>query len=66
MDDPVMVGTYHHNVAGIIILADAHGADHPIVKDAKCPFSVYAHCDGCALNNDGCAIVRLAAATNNK
>lgn len=43
-------------------IADAHGTDHPIVKGAKCPFSVYARCDGCALNNGGgCAIVRLAA-----
>ena len=50
----------------IAILADAHGTDHPIVKGTKCPFSVYAHCDGCALNNGGCAVVRLAAATNNK
>ena len=45
----------------IAILADAHGTDHPIVKGAKCPFSVYARCDACALNNGGCAIVRLAA-----
>ena len=50
----------------IAIIADAHGTDQPIVKGAKCPFSVYAHCDGCALNNGGCAIVRLATATNNK
>ena len=50
----------------IAIIADAHGTDPPIVKGAKCPFSVYAHCDGCALNNGGCAIVRLATATNNK
>lgn len=50
----------------IAILADAHGTDHPTVKGTKCPFSVYAHCDDCAVNNGGCAIVRLAAATNNK
>ena len=50
----------------IAIIADAHGTDQPIVKGAKCPFSVYAHCDGCALINGGCAVVRLAAATNNK
>ena len=50
----------------IAIIADAHGTDQPIVKGAKCPFSVYAHCDGCALNNGGCAVVRLAAATNNE
>lgn len=31
---------------------------------AKCPFSSYAHCKTCALDNGGCAIVRLAAATN--
>ena len=50
----------------ITILADAHGADHPIVSGAKCPFSIYGRCDGCALNNGGCSFVRLAAATNNK
>ena len=27
----------------IAIIADAHGTDQPIVKGAKCPFSVYAH-----------------------
>ena len=47
-------------------IADAHGADHPIVSGAKCPFSIYGRCDGCALNNGGCSFVRLAAATNNK
>ena len=50
----------------IAVLADAHGTDQPIVSGAKCPFSIYGRCDGCALNNGGCAIVRLAAATNNK
>ena len=49
----------------IAILADVHGIDQPIAKGAKCPFSVYGRCDGCALNNGGCAFVRLAAATNN-
>ena len=50
----------------IAILADVHGIDQPIAKGAKCPFSVYGRCDGCALNNGGCAVVRLAAATDNK
>ena len=50
----------------IAILADVHGIDQPIAKGAKCPFSVYGRCDGCALNNGGCAVARLAAATNNK
>ena len=45
----------------IAIIADAHGADHPIEKGTKCPFSIYSRCDRCALNNGGCAIVRLAA-----
>ena len=47
-------------------IADAHGIDQPIVSGAKCPFSIYGRCDGCALNNGGCAFVRLAAATNTK
>lgn len=50
----------------IAILADAHGTDQPIAKDAKCPFSVYGRCGNCAMNNNGCAIVRLAASTINK
>ena len=45
----------------IATIADAHGADHPIEKGTKCPFSIYSRCDRCALNNGGCAIVRLAA-----
>lgn len=49
----------------IAVLADAHGTDQPIASGAKCPFSIYGRCDGCALNNGGCAFVRLAAATNN-
>ena len=50
------------------ILADAHGAEieETPAKDKKCPFSIYGRCDGCALYNKGCAVVRLAAATNNK
>ena len=51
----------------IAILADAHGAEQTEQTDqtqaAKCPFSVYGRCKGCALYNNGCAIVRLAAAT---
>lgn len=43
------------------IIADAHATDQPIAKGAKCPFSVYGRCESCALNNGGCAIVRLAA-----
>ena len=50
----------------IAVIADATGADQPIVSGAKCPFSIYGRCDGCALNNGGCAFVRLAVATNNK
>ena len=48
----------------IAFLADAHGADQTDqTQAAKCPFSVYGRCKGCALYNNGCAIVRLAAAT---
>ena len=50
----------------IAIIADATGAEieETPAKDKKCPFSIYGRCDGCALYNKGCAVVRLAAATN--
>ena len=51
----------------IAILADAHGTEQTDQTEqtqaAKCPFSIYGRCKGCALYNNGCAIVRLAAAT---
>jgi hypothetical protein len=50
----------------LAIIADATGAEieETPAKDKKCPFSIYGRCDGCALYNKGCAVVRLAAATN--
>ena len=45
----------------IAILADAHGTEQ--TQTAKCPFSIYGRCQGCALFHNGCALVRLAAAT---
>lgn len=48
----------------IAILADAHGTEQTEqTQAAKCPFSIYGRCNGCALFNNGCALVRLAAAT---
>ena len=51
----------------IAILADAHGTAQTDraeqTQATKCPFSIYGRCKGCALYNNGCAIVRLAAAT---
>ena len=51
----------------IAILADAHGTEQTDQTEqtqaTKCPFSIYGRCKGCALYNNGCAIVRLAAAT---
>lgn len=51
----------------ISILADAHGAEQTDQTEqtqaTKCPFSIYGRCKGCALFNNGCAVVRLAAAT---
>lgn len=48
----------------IAILADAHGIEQTEQTQAtKCPFSIYGRCKGCALYDNGCAIVRLAAAT---
>ena len=51
----------------IAILADAHGTEQTDQTEqtqaTKCPFSIYGRCKGCALFNNGCALVRLAAAT---
>ena len=51
----------------IAILADAHGTEQTDQAEqtqaTKCPFSIYGRCKGCALFNNGCALVRLAAAT---
>ena len=46
-------------------LADSTGVtiEETPAKGTKCPFSIYGKCDGCALFNGGCAIVRLAQAT---
>ena len=50
----------------IATIADASGVEieEPPTKNKKCPFSIYGKCEGCALYNKGCAVVRLAAATN--
>lgn len=50
-------------------IADASGVEieeAPVKDNRKCPFSIYGHCEGCALYNKGCAVVRLAASTINK
>ena len=51
----------------IAILADVHGTEQTDQAEqtqaTKCPFSIYGRCKGCALFNNGCAVVRLAAAT---
>ena len=50
----------------IATIADASGVEieETPTKNKKCPFSIYGKCEGCALYNKGCAVVRLAAATN--
>ena len=50
-------------------IADVFGVEieeAPAKDNRKCPLSIYGHCEGCALYNKGCAIVRLAASTINK
>lgn len=50
----------------IAAIADATGAEieeTPATDKARCPFSIYGHCEGCALYNHGCAVTRIAAAT---
>ena len=52
----------------IAAIADATGAEieEALARDKKCPFSIYGHCESCALYSKGCAIARIATATNNK
>ena len=52
----------------LAIIADATGAEieEAPARDKKCPFSIYGHCENCALYSKGCAIVRIATAPNNK
>ena len=49
----------------IATIADASGVEieEAPAKNSKCPFSIYGRCQGCALYNKGCAIVRIAATT---
>lgn len=49
----------------IATIADASGVEieEAPAKNSKCPFSIYGRCQGCALFHNGCALVRLAAAT---
>ena len=57
---------FYEGQCSIATVADAVGVEieEAPAKGKKCPFSIYGHCDGCALYNKGCAVVRLAAATN--
>lgn len=57
---------FFNGKCAIAAIADATGAEieaAPATDKRKCPFSIYGHCKGCALFNNGCAVVRLAAAT---
>lgn len=44
----------------VAAVADAFGVELEEKKTGKCPFSIYSRCDSCALNNGGCAFLRLA------
>ena len=52
----------------LAIIADATGVEieeTPAKDKRKCPFSIYGHCEGCALYNKGCGFVRIAKSYNN-
>lgn len=52
----------------IAVIADATGVEieeAPAKDKRKCPFSIYGHCEGCALYNKGCGFVRIAKSYNN-
>lgn len=56
-------GVFYNGRCALAVLADGTAAANN--TGGKCPFSIYARCERCALNNNGCAIVRLAAAKAN-
>ena len=58
---------FHDGRCSISVIADATGAEieETPARDKKCPFSIYGHCESCALYSKGCAIARIATATNN-
>ena len=57
---------FYDGKCSIATVADAVGVEieEAPAKGKKCPFSISGQCDGCAMYNKGCAVVRLAAATN--
>ena len=60
---------FSNGKCALTTIADASGVEieeAPAKDNRKCPFSIYGHCEGCALHNKGCAVVRLAASTINK
>ena len=58
---------FYNGRCSIATIADGTGTTlDELEKDngEKCPFNPYKGCNTCALYNNGCAFVRLAAATN--
>ena len=53
-------GLFLDSACAISTIADATGAEVD-TSGKRCPFSPSAHCGDCALNNHGCAIVRIAS-----
>ena len=54
-------GLFLNGACAISTIADATGAEVS-TNGKSCPFSPSANCGDCALNNHGCALVRIAAA----
>ena len=53
-------GLFFDGKCSIAAIADATGAEVD-TNGKRCPFSPSAHCGDCALNDHGCAIVRIAS-----
>lgn len=56
---------FHNGKCSIATVGDAVGVEieeAPANDKRKCPFSIYGKCEGCALYNHGCAVVKIAAA----
>ena len=53
-------GLFFDGKCSIAAIADATGAEVD-TNGKRCPFSPSAHCGDCALNDNGCAIVRIAS-----
>ena len=57
---------FYQNKCSLAIIADNTHTEINTINTGRCPFSGYGFCVDCALYNNGCAFIRLAASINTK